>query len=111
MFIGFVLAYIPYYNWVRLAFFVFLMAPQTNGAEKLYESVFSPLLKKHEKEIRDVINQVSDKASNVGADLAAQAKDKAKDLASAENMAKAAAASASLQKSLDEPEEKAEVLD
>ena len=36
LFFGFILAFIPYYYWLRLAFFVYLMAPQTKGAEVLY---------------------------------------------------------------------------
>ena len=32
MFVGFILAYIPYYSIIRLIFFVYLQAPQTNGA-------------------------------------------------------------------------------
>ena len=44
MFIGFILCYIPYYYWVRLAFFVYMMAPQTNGAAMCYQKVFQPFL-------------------------------------------------------------------
>ena len=36
MFLGFIFNFIPYFNFIRLAFFVFLMAPQTEGAEIIY---------------------------------------------------------------------------
>ena len=48
---GFILYFIPYYSVLRLAFFFYIMAPQTQGAKVLYLAVFKPLLKKHEKDI------------------------------------------------------------
>ena len=47
LFFGFILNFIPYYTWIRLAFFVFLMAPQTKGAHTLYVKYFAPFLKEH----------------------------------------------------------------
>lgn len=38
-FFGLFLAYIPYWNWLRLAFFCFLILPQFNGAKIVYEKV------------------------------------------------------------------------
>lgn len=40
MFFGFILSFIPYYWFVRLVFFCFLMSPSINGAQILYEKVF-----------------------------------------------------------------------
>ena len=66
------------------------MAPQTGGAQKLYYSVFQPLLKQHSEEIKDFISKVE----NVGGNLADEAKKQglaaAKEATSSENMAKAA---------------------
>ena len=42
-----ILAFIPFYSYIRLGFFVWLMAPQTQGATIIYKSVLRPLLKKH----------------------------------------------------------------
>ena len=43
-FIRFLLDFIPYFEWIRLAFFVWLITPQKNGAQVLYESVLRPAL-------------------------------------------------------------------
>ena len=51
MFFGFVLAFIPYYSLLRLVFFVFMMAPQTQGALIVYEKAFKPLLVQHKAKI------------------------------------------------------------
>merc|ERR1719498_1860855 len=47
LFFGFIFDYIPYFSIVQLAFYIWLMAPQTNGARTLYQSVFRDLLKEH----------------------------------------------------------------
>ena len=44
MFAGFILNFIPFYSWIRLGFFVFLMHPSTQGAHVLYVKVFQPFL-------------------------------------------------------------------
>ena len=51
LFFGFILSFIPYYYWLRLAFFIFLMAPQTQGAATVYEKIFKPFLEQHKDEI------------------------------------------------------------
>ena len=38
-FAGFLLEYIPFYFYLRLGFFLFLMLPQTNGSKTVYEKV------------------------------------------------------------------------
>eukprot|EP00356_Strombidium_inclinatum_P015473 CAMPEP_0170492126 /NCGR_PEP_ID=MMETSP0208-20121228/11721_1 /TAXON_ID=197538 /ORGANISM="Strombidium inclinatum, Strain S3" /LENGTH=175 /DNA_ID=CAMNT_0010767821 /DNA_START=111 /DNA_END=638 /DNA_ORIENTATION=+ len=87
MFCCCILDFIPYYSIVRLVFFLFLMLPQTRGAQVLYKSVFQPFLKQHQKEIEEFVNKVSSQASEVGKDLAEQAKS----VSSTENLVKAAA--------------------
>ena len=69
MFFGFVLEYIPHYTFLRLLFFIYLMAPQTNGAKTLYLSVFRPLLKKHDKEIQSLIDSVKEKAHEAKSEI------------------------------------------
>lgn len=46
-FFGFVLSLIPYYYWLKLVFFVILFAPQTRGAQLIYNSVVKDLLNKY----------------------------------------------------------------
>ena len=112
MFIGFILAYIPYYYWVRLALFVYLMAPQTNGAMVCYEKVFKPFLTSHKSEIEEMISNVSSKASEAAADALAKSKKAANEMSSSENMMKAAAMAQQAKEQLNEDEpEKAEQLD
>ena len=41
---GIVLHLIPFYFYVKLAFFVWLMAPQTRGAETFYRTLLKPIL-------------------------------------------------------------------
>ena len=69
MFLSFMLDYIPHYTFLRLLFFVYLMAPQTNGAKTLYLSVFRPLLKKHDKEIQSLIDSVKEKAHEAKSEI------------------------------------------
>ena len=96
MFIGFILAYVPYYSIVRIVFFVYLQAPQTNGAQTLYKAVFQPFLKKHEKDIQAFVDSVQSKAAEAKAEMVNQAKE----AASSENILKVAQATQDLQKNI-----------
>ena len=102
MFFGFVLAFIPYYSILRIVFFIYLMAPQTNGAHTFYASVLAPYLKTHEKEIKAFIEKVQSQADEVGKEAMKQAQAKAKEMATPENMMKAAAAAQEAQAKLDQ---------
>ena len=90
LFLGFILCFIPYYSIIRIIFFVYLMAPQTNGAQTLYKSVFQPFLKKHEQEIQKFVENVQTKASEASTEFVSTARSAAQDLGSTENMLKAA---------------------
>ena len=102
MFFGFILAFIPYYSIIRIAFFVYLMAPQTNGAHTFYASVLAPYLKTHEKEIKAFIEKVQSQAEDVGKEAMKQAAAKGQEMASPENMMKAAAMANEAKAKLDE---------
>ena len=91
MFFGFILQMLPMYNWLRLAFFVFMMAPQTNGAHTMYIKIFKPILVEHKDEIEAFISKVKSGASEAAKEGINQAKKKASEAASAENIMKAAA--------------------
>lgn len=78
-FFGFVLAMIPYFFWIKLAFFVFLFAPQTKGALKIYNAVAKPLLDQYrpviEKLIADVQGVAKDAVKEAKSEVLKQAQD------------------------------------
>ena len=102
MFIGFILAYIPYYFILRVVFFVFLMAPQTNGAAIIFKSLISPFLNKHEKEIQEFIKNVQNQADAAAAEGLKAANKAAQENLTAENLMKASAVANEAQSKLNE---------
>lgn len=62
-FVPFVFWFIPYYAWVRLGFFVWLI--QFNGATALYNSVVADVLRQNKTLIQDFIKRVGSKANEV----------------------------------------------
>lgn len=52
-FFGFIFYFIPYWDWVRLAFFIWLLLPNFNGAKQLYEGAIRTLLVQN----KDLINK------------------------------------------------------
>lgn len=106
LFIGFLLEFIPYYYWLRVGFFVYLMAPQTQGSEVLYKSVFKPFLTKHRREIEKFIDSVKTQADAASKEALSKAKETANDMANAENMMKAMNAANQVKEKLNEAEEK-----
>ena len=97
MFFGFILSYIPFYSWIRLGFFIYLMHPETQGAEVLYRRFFSPFLKAHQKEIEDIISKVQTGATAAATDAMKKGSELAKEHATAENMMKVSAAAKEVQ--------------
>jgi receptor expression-enhancing protein 5/6 len=55
---GFVLNFVPFYFYIRVAFFVFLMAPQTKGALTIYKFIVGPILKQHKASIQAFIDDI-----------------------------------------------------
>ena len=102
LFFGFLLAFIPFYNWLRLAFFVFMMAPQTNGAYTLYVSVVGPFLKTHEKEIKSFIEKAKSGAANAATAARQEATKQANEHLTADNMMKMAAKANEVKESMSE---------
>lgn len=98
LFLGFILEFIPYYYWLRVAFFIYLMAPQTQGADVLYRSVFKPFLTQHREEIEGFIKTVKTQADAASKEAAKAGKD----LTSTENLMKAAAAAQSVKEKIDD---------
>jgi len=50
-FFGFIFWFIPYWSWLRLGLFVWLLLPQFNGAKVIYEKGIRPMLSSHKDTI------------------------------------------------------------
>ncbi len=57
-FFGFIFWIIPYWDWVRLALFVWLLLPNFNGANVIYQTVVKPVMAKN----KDLIHHWIEKA-------------------------------------------------
>ena len=55
---GIILSLIPFYYYIRLIFFIWLMHPSTQGATVVYKSVLKPLLEKNKDKIEKFIDEV-----------------------------------------------------
>ena len=89
-FFGFIFYIIPYWDWVRLGLFVWLLLPNFNGAKVIYDTVLRKLLAENKDLIQKWISMTSTVASSVQQDAMNQAKAAASDpnlLAKGLNMA------------------------
>ena len=68
-------SWIPFYYLLKIVFLVYLMAPQTEGALKIWKKVIEPMLTKHEKKIDQALDKVQETAAQAG-DVAGQIKKK-----------------------------------
>jgi len=93
----FILNLIPFYWYIRLGFFVWLMAPQTQGALVIYRSVLRPLLTQHKDKIQRMIDDVKGTASSVAQEAKRQAQ---AEMSKPENLSKLASATAAAQNSM-----------
>lgn len=57
---------IPFYAWIRLAFLLYLILPQFQGARVLYQSHVHPFLHQNELAIDDFISSAHDRARAAG---------------------------------------------
>ena len=57
-FFGCILEFIPYYYWIKLAFFIYLLAPQTQGAMFIYNNIVKGFLEKNKASIQGLIDDV-----------------------------------------------------
>ncbi len=59
-----ILCWIPFYNFLKCAFLIYCMAPTSwNGSIFIYNNIIRPFVLKHEKEIDQMVNRVTDMAS------------------------------------------------
>lgn len=73
----FLLNYIPFYFYIKLGFFLWMMAPQTQGATIIYRTVLKPLLQKHRNRIDQIIAEVKGSALSAAKDAAKSAMEQA----------------------------------
>jgi hypothetical protein len=74
-FFGFVLAFVPYFEWVKLGFFIWLMHPQFNGATIIYNTVLKPYLADHKEQIEELIQRTMSAGESAKQQAAALAKE------------------------------------
>ena len=63
-FLGFIFYFVPYWDYIRVAFFVWLL--QAGGSAKIYEDFLAPLIRQHQ----DLINDMIEKTKVVGNEAA-----------------------------------------
>jgi receptor expression-enhancing protein 5/6 len=72
---GFILHFIPFYFFLKLAFLVFLFHPSTLGATKIYNAYILPYMEKYESQIKAAEQKLS-KVGEGFSDLSNKAKSK-----------------------------------
>lgn len=64
--VGWILVWFPFYSWIRAAFLLWLILPQTQGARQVYEIYLHPFLRKNENAIDDFISSAHERAKSAG---------------------------------------------
>ncbi|KAL7951548.1 TB2/DP1, HVA22 family domain-containing protein [Trichoderma barbatum] len=64
----FILAWVPFYGYIRLLFFLYLILPQTQGARVLYEQHIHPFLRENESQIDEFIASAHERLKAAGID-------------------------------------------
>ncbi|KAK7191371.1 hypothetical protein DPSP01_003017 [Paraphaeosphaeria sporulosa] len=62
----FILAWVPFYSWIRFFAHLYLILPGSQGATFLYQEYIEPFLYHHEREIDDFITQAHDNSKKAG---------------------------------------------
>jgi len=57
-FFWFILDFIPFYFYIKLGFFVWMFAPQFNGATVIYKLILRPVLLKYQDRIEEFIDSI-----------------------------------------------------
>ena len=84
---GIILSLIPFYYYIKIGLFLWMMHPATHGATTIYKTVLRPLLIKHRSRIDQFIAEVKGGAMSAAKEAAAQGM---KELSKPENLMKAA---------------------
>ncbi|KYK60250.1 pathogenicity protein [Drechmeria coniospora] len=64
--VSFILAWVPFYGYMRLLFLLYLILPQTQGARIIYEERVHPFLEENEASIDDFIASAHDRLKTAG---------------------------------------------
>ena len=100
-FFGFILSYIPYFYWIKLIFFAYLLAPQTRGASTIYNKFVKDFLEKNKDKFSSLIKDVKGASSEIASEAKKTALDKLNDPS---NLVKAAQVVSEAQESLKKTE-------
>jgi len=68
------LFWLPFYFLLKLIFLVYLFVPRYKGAVVIYDNIIRPILKRHEAQIDQKINEYSEKGKKAASDLANNAR-------------------------------------
>jgi len=63
--LGFLLQYIPFYFYIKVGFFMWMMLPQTRGALVIYDKLLRPMLQKHKHQIQKFIEDIKGSANEL----------------------------------------------
>jgi len=74
-FFGFVFWIIPYWGWIRLGLFVWLLLPQFRGSKVIYDSAVKPLMEKNKELIQSWVNKAKEAAESAAKEAQAKASD------------------------------------
>jgi receptor expression-enhancing protein 5/6 len=77
-FLGFLLHFIPYYEYARLCYFAWLLLPQFRGSAHMYDLFLKDILANHKDTIQDLIDRTTSVATDIQADATTAAKNTAK---------------------------------
>ncbi|KAM4062776.1 TB2/DP1, HVA22 family protein [Hirsutella rhossiliensis] len=64
--VSFILAWVPFYGYIRFFFFLYLILPQTQGARVIYEERIHPFLEENEGTIDNLIASTHDRLKVAG---------------------------------------------
>lgn len=67
-FFGFILSYIPYFYWIKLALFAYLLLPQTRGASTIYNKFVKDFLEKNKDKISAFVSDVKNTGSKIASE-------------------------------------------
>ena len=74
-FFGFIFWFIPYWSWIRLGLFVWLLLPQFNGSKVVYDSVLAPFIRENKEFIQTWIAKAKQASSKAAAQAMKEATD------------------------------------
>ena len=60
---------IPYYFFIKVCFLIWLFNPMTLGAQKIFESVVKPIMKKYHTQIEEISNTLCEVFNNIAGSI------------------------------------------